>query len=130
MSSGQYKTEYSTDETVMRLGSVRPGDRVLLVDDLIATGGTAMAGFDIVDAMGGAVHEFASMVQLPFLDGVAKLHAYKGGKYKDVPVFTVVDDNLIGDDMGRDPADRSVPQVVESARAQEIALEHGIGARF
>lgn len=130
MSSGQYKTEYSTDETVMRLGSVKPGDRVLLVDDLIATGGTAMAGFDIVDAMGGKVHEFASMVQLPFLNGVAKLHEYKDGKYKDVPVFTVVDDNLIGDDMGRDPEDSSIPQVVDSADAKELAVKYKIGERF
>ena len=44
VSSGEYKTEYSTDETVMRLGSLSPGDRVLLIDDLIATGGTAIAG--------------------------------------------------------------------------------------
>jgi adenine phosphoribosyltransferase len=77
VSSGQYVTEYSTDETVMRLGSVTSGDRVVLVDDLIATGGTALAGFDLVDMLGATVHEFAAMITLPFLDGVGKIHAYK-----------------------------------------------------
>jgi adenine phosphoribosyltransferase len=50
---------------------------VVLVDDLIATGGTALAGFDLVDQLGATVHEFAAMITLPFLDGVGKIHAYK-----------------------------------------------------
>ena len=52
------------------------------MDDLIATGGTALAGFDLVDQLGATVHEFAAMITLPFLDGVGKIHAYKEGKYK------------------------------------------------
>ena len=63
----------STDETVMRLGSVKAGDRVVLVDDLIATGGTALAGFDLVDGLGATVYEFAAMIALPFLDGVRSM---------------------------------------------------------
>lgn len=66
----------------MRLGAVGAGDRVLLIDDLIATGGTALAGFDLVDALGASVCEFAAMVQIPFLDGVGKIHAYRDGKFK------------------------------------------------
>lgn len=54
VSSGQYTTEYSSDETVMRVGSVGPGARVLLVDDLIATGGTAIAGISLVREQFGA----------------------------------------------------------------------------
>ena len=129
VSSGMYKTEYSTDETVMRIGSVKPGDRVLLVDDLIATGGTALAGFDIVSSMGGTVHEFAAMIQLPVLNGVAKLHEYKDGKYKDVSVFTIVDDDSIGDDMGRDPIE-GTPPLVSADEALEVAQKYSIGARF
>ena len=103
VSSGKYVTEYSTDETVMRLGSVKAGDRVVLVDDLIATGGTALAGFNLVDQLGARVHEFAAMVSLPFLDGVKKIHEHADGKFKDVPCFTMVDDSTIGPEMGRDP---------------------------
>ena len=129
VSSGTYQTEYSSDETVMRLGSVKPGDSVLLVDDLIATGGTAAAGFDLVHAMGGRVHAFAAMIQLPGLGGVKRLHEHRDGHFKDVPVFTLVDDATIGDDLGRDPP-AGVPQVVPADTAMQVAKENCIGARF
>ena len=129
VSSGEYTTEYSTDETVMRIGSVSPGDKVLLVDDLIATGGTALAGFDIVSSMGGVVHEFVAMIQLPFLNGVEKLHSYKDAKYKDVTVFTIVDDSSIGDEMGRDPM-QGTPSIVSADDAKDTAIKFKIGKRF
>jgi len=116
VSSGTYETEYSKDETVMRLGSVRAGDRVVLVDDLIATGGTAIAGFNLVDQLGATVHEFAAIVSLPFLDGVGKIHAYADGKFKDVPCFTMVDDSSIGSDMCSDPPS-GTPRVVAASEA-------------
>ncbi len=103
VSSGQYQTEYSTDETVMRFGSVGVGDRVVLVDDLIATGGTAIAGFELIDQLGARVHEFASVVCLPGLGGVEAIHTYAGGKFQDIPIFTLVDDATIGPEMCRDP---------------------------
>lgn len=116
VTSGTYVTEYSTDETVMRLGSVRAGDRVVLIDDLIATGGTALAGFDLVDQLGARVHEFAAMVSLPFLDGVGKIHAYKEGKYAQVPCFTMVDDASIGPEMCSDPPE-GTPRMVSAEQA-------------
>ena len=119
VSSGKYVTEYSTDETVMRLGSVKAGDRVVLVDDLIATGGTALAGFDLVDQLGATVHEFAAMITLPFLDGVGKIHAYKEGKYKDVSCFTMVDDNSIGPEMCNDPPE-GTQRMVKAEEAKEV----------
>lgn len=122
VSSGQYVTEYSTDETVMRLGSVTAGDRVVLIDDLIATGGTALAGFDLVDMLGASVHEFAAMVSLPFLDGVGKIHAYKDGKYKEVSCFTMVDDSSIGPEMCRDPPE-GTPRVVKAEEAAQWAAK-------
>ena len=122
VSSGAYVTEYSTDETVMRLGSVTKGDRVVLIDDLIATGGTALAGFDLVTALGASVHEFAAMVSLPFLDGVGKIHAYKDGKFKDVPCFTMVDDATIGPEMCADPPE-GTPRVVKAEEAAEWAAK-------
>jgi len=122
VSSGEYVTEYSKDETVMRLGSVGPGDRVVLVDDLIATGGTALAGFDLVDSLGATVHEFCAMIALPFLDGVGKIHAYKDGKFKDTPTFTLVDDSTIGPEMCRDPPE-GTPRVVPAAEASAMAAK-------
>jgi adenine phosphoribosyltransferase len=122
VSSGKYVTEYSTDETVMRLGSVSANDRVVLIDDLIATGGTALAGFDLVDMLGASVHEFAAMVSLPFLDGVGKIHAYKDGKYKDVSCFTMVDDSSIGPEMCADPPE-GTPRVVKAEEAAEWAAK-------
>lgn len=122
VSSGKYVTEYSTDETVMRLGSVREGDRVVLIDDLIATGGTAIAGFNLVDQLGAKVHEFAAMVSLPFLDGVKKIHEYADGKFADVPCFTVVDDSTIGADMGRDPPE-GTPRIVPASDAARVLAE-------
>lgn len=126
VTSGKYVTEYSTDETVMRLGSVKAGDRVVLVDDLIATGGTALAGFDLVDQLGAKVHEFAAMVTLPFLDGVGKIHTYKEGKYKAVPCFTMVDDASIGPEMCSDPPE-GTPRMVSAEQA--AALEADIVAK-
>lgn len=49
VSSGTYVIEYSTDETVMRLGSVKVGDCVVLIDDLIVMGGMVLVGFNFVD---------------------------------------------------------------------------------
>ena len=120
VSSGAYLTEYSNDEMVFRLGSVKAGDRVVLIDDLIATGGTALAGFDLVYSLGATVHEFAAIVALPFLDGVGKIHAYKDAKYKDVPCFTMIDDSTIGQDMCRDPPE-GTPRVVAAEDAQKVA---------
>jgi adenine phosphoribosyltransferase len=87
----------------MRFGSVGAGDRVVLVDDLIATGGTAIAGFELIDMLGARVHEFASVVCLPGLGGVEAIHTHAGGKFQDIPIFTLVDDATIGPEMCRDP---------------------------
>jgi adenine phosphoribosyltransferase len=119
VSSGEYVTEYSTDETVMRFGAIDETDRVVLIDDLIATGGTALAGFELCHQLGAKVHEFAAMIELPFLHGVKKIHEYKDGLFKDVPCFTVVDCLAIGDDMGRDPIGKDVPRVV---KAEEVGM--------
>ena len=122
VSSGKYVTEYSTDETVMRVGAISSGDRVVLIDDLIATGGTALAGFDLVDQLGASVHEFAAMVSLPFLDGVGKIHAYRDGKYVDVPCFTMVDDSSIGPEMCSDPPE-GTPRMVSAEDAAATAAK-------
>lgn len=125
VTAGQYETEYSKDEIVVRLGSVKKGDRVLLIDDLIATGGTALAGFDLVDALGASVYEFAAMIALPFLDGVGKIHSHREGRFKDVPVYTMIDDNTIGAEMCKDPP-AETPRCVPVSEAEALAAKLGL----
>jgi len=64
---------------------VRPGDRVLLIDDLIATGGTMMAGKKLLEKLGAQVTEGASIVDLPELGGSQRL------KDSGLALFTLVD---------------------------------------
>merc|ERR1719326_1669474 len=88
--SSQYNKEYGLDQMCVRLGAVKPGDRVLLIDDLIATGGTALSGFELMMSCGIEVLEFAAVIDLPFCEGVQKIRAYGDGRFKDTPVFTLV----------------------------------------
>jgi adenine phosphoribosyltransferase len=68
-----YQLEYGTDRIEMHVGHVRPGQKVLLVDDLIATGGTALAGIDLITQAGGLVEQALFIVDLPELGGAEKL---------------------------------------------------------
>jgi len=70
-----YALEYGTDRIEMHVGHVRAGQKVVLVDDLIATGGTAMAGVDLITQGGGIVRQALFIVDLPELGGAAKLTA-------------------------------------------------------
>ncbi len=68
-----YTLEYGTDRIEMHVGHVRPDQKVLLVDDLIATGGTALAGVDLIRRGGGKVEQALFIVDLPDLGGAEKL---------------------------------------------------------
>jgi len=68
-----YDLEYGTDSLEMHVDAVAPGQRVLVVDDLLATGGTARATVDLVRGLGGIVHGVAFLVELTFLNGRSKL---------------------------------------------------------
>ena len=70
-----YQLEYGTDRIEMHVGHVRAGQKVLLVDDLIATGGTAMAGVNLITRAGGVVKQALFIVDLPDLGGTRKLKA-------------------------------------------------------
>lgn len=106
--STPYSKEYheeNEDTMVIRLGSITKGSRVVLVDDLIATGGTALSGFELVHAVGASVVDFCAVIAIPFLEGIKKIRAYKDGHFKDVTVLTLIDDSLIGESNCGDPAD-------------------------
>jgi adenine phosphoribosyltransferase len=72
-----YDLEYGSDAIEMHEGAVEPGERVLIVDDLIATGGTAAAAAKLVESAGGIVAGFGFIIELTFLPGREKLKGYE-----------------------------------------------------
>jgi adenine phosphoribosyltransferase len=68
-----YALEYGTDRLEMHADALNPDDRVLVVDDLIATGGTAEAAVRLVETVGGVVEECCFVIDLPDLGGRARL---------------------------------------------------------
>lgn len=69
----QYALEYGTDAIEMHVDAVRPGARVLIVDDVLATGGTAAAAGGLVQEAGGELVGYAFMIELGFLGGRSRL---------------------------------------------------------
>ncbi len=69
----EYELEYGTDTLEIHTDAIYPGDRVLLVDDLIATGGTADAALRLIRKMGGELLECAFIIDLPHLGGRKRL---------------------------------------------------------
>lgn len=70
-----YELEYGSDRMEMHVDSIRSGAEVLLIDDLIATGGTAEAGIELIEQVGGHVREACFVIDLPDLGGADKLRA-------------------------------------------------------
>jgi adenine phosphoribosyltransferase len=77
-----YQLEYGSDQLEIHQDAVRPGQRVLLCDDLLATGGTAAAAIDLVRQLGGEIVGAAFAVELNFLHGRTKL--------PDIDVFSLL----------------------------------------
>lgn len=71
-----YSLEYGEDTLEMNADAISPGERVLIVDDLIATGGTISATIKLVEQLGGSVIECAFLVELPDLKGRDKIDGY------------------------------------------------------
>ncbi|RLI97367.1 MAG: adenine phosphoribosyltransferase [Candidatus Aenigmatarchaeota archaeon] len=71
--STTYELEYGTDTLEMHKDAVKPGQKVLLVDDLLATGGTIRATADLVRKLGGRIAGICFLIELSFLKGRAKL---------------------------------------------------------
>ena len=79
-----YELEYGSATVELHTDAVKPGDRVVLIDDLIATGGTMMAGKRLLEKLGATVLEGAAIVDLPELGGSQRLLA------AGLPLFTLV----------------------------------------
>ncbi len=74
--SAKYALEYGFDALELHADSIAPGARVLVHDDLLATGGTARAKVDLVEQLGGIVVGLAFVIELEFLGGREKLGGY------------------------------------------------------
>jgi adenine phosphoribosyltransferase len=71
-----YELEYGTDAVEIHLDAISKGDRVLLHDDLLATGGTARAAANLIEKLGGKVVQISFIIELSFLKGREKLKNY------------------------------------------------------
>ena len=71
-----YALEYGHATVAMHIDALKPGARVLLVDDLLATGGTSAAAVSLVQKLGGTIVEAAFLIELKFLDGRKKLSGF------------------------------------------------------
>ncbi len=78
-----YTLEYGEDVLEMHKDAISPGDLVLIVDDLLATGGSAAAASRLVERSGGTIRELAFLIELSFLNGRDAL--------RPRPVFTLID---------------------------------------
>jgi adenine phosphoribosyltransferase len=76
-----YALEYGTDRIEVQEGAVQPGQRVIVVDDLLATGGTMAAGIRLLRNVGAEVPAAGALIELTFLNGRSRL---------DVPVETLI----------------------------------------
>jgi adenine phosphoribosyltransferase len=78
----KYTLEYGSNELCMHIDSIKPGDKVIIIDDLLATGGTLKATCNIVNKLGGTVVGIACLIELIDLKGRDLLEGY--------PVFTLI----------------------------------------
>lgn len=85
-----YKTEYSDEVLTIPCASVKPGDRVVIFDDLIATGGTTIAAANLIVQCGGVVAEVAVITAIAFFKG---WRAFRSSlpELKEVPIFAIVE---------------------------------------
>ncbi len=78
----EYQLEYGTDAVEMHSDAVKKGDRILVIDDLLATGGTVKATCNLIEKAGGIVEGVAFLIELDFLNGREKI--------KDYDIFSIL----------------------------------------
>lgn len=81
-----YELEYGSNELEIQTDVIEPGESVALVDDVIASGGTALAGIELVEKCGANIVEFCAVVDLPHLSGSAKI-AKRGINVRTIVAF-------------------------------------------
>ena len=74
--SKEYDLEYGSAVIEMHVDAIKPGDRIVIVDDLLATGGTSCAMVELIEELGGVVSKMVYLIELEFLAGRDKLKDY------------------------------------------------------
>lgn len=110
-----YELEYGSGGVEMHTDAVRPGQRVLLIDDLIATGGTLLAASRLLQRLGANVVEAASIIDLPYLGGASALRETGLSIYSVCQFQDPMDDN--------DSAPGTASGTVDSDPAADSATE-------
>jgi adenine phosphoribosyltransferase len=82
VASVKYELEYGTDQLEIHTDAINDGDVVVIIDDLLATGGTCRAAVELVKAQGAKIYECGFIVELPELEGRAKIG--------DQPIYSMV----------------------------------------
>ncbi len=82
----EYQLEYGMDALEMHKDAIKPGQKVIIVDDLLATGGTVSATANLVESLGGIVKAFVFIIELTDLSGRERLKDYKVKSLIDYPV--------------------------------------------
>lgn len=77
-----YELEYGSDALQVHIDAAVPEDTVLIIDDLLATGGTALASIELIKRLGAEIYGCAFVIELTFLNGVEKIG--------NTPVFTII----------------------------------------
>jgi adenine phosphoribosyltransferase len=77
----EYELEYGTNILEIHKGAIKPGQKVIIIDDLLATGGTAKAIINLVEKSGGVVIKFIFLINLSFLKGAKDLVANNNVEY-------------------------------------------------
>ena len=78
-----YELEYGTDTLEIHQDAIKPGEKVLIVDDLLATGGTAGAAINLVESLKGQIVGITFLIELTFLKGREQI--------KDYPIFSLIE---------------------------------------
>ncbi len=84
-----YDLEYGTDTVEIHRDAIEPGKRVLIVDDLLATGGTAAATVELIEKIGGIPAGLGFVVELDFLKGIEKFKRFSGTKIVSMVQYSI-----------------------------------------
>lgn len=93
---------------------------MVLIDDVLATGGTALSGLQLVEASGATILEFVCVLALVFLKGVEKIHQTADGRYQHVPFLTLVTDASLTEKNCGDVIGYSGPRVLSCSDLHEL----------